>query len=71
MLVAISFSKIESVKPSLLIAEIHLLRSEVNSSLVDNSKCTRKKLFFFGGGPYLSHFTATSDDEAKNHDDKY
>ena len=66
-----SFSKIESVKSSLLIPEIHLLLlSAVNSSLVDNSTCTRKKAYFFGGGPYLFHFIGTSDDGVKNHDDK-
>ena len=29
-----------------------------------------KKAHFFGGGPYLSRFIATSDNEAKNQDDK-
>ena len=74
-----SFSKIESVKSSLLIAEIHLpLRSAVNLSKLffgwQQHVCTQhvctKKAYFFGGGPYLSRFIATSDNEAKNQDDK-
>ena len=62
---------------SMLIAEIHLLlRSAVNSSLVDTGwqhwqqHVYTKKAYIFGGGPYLSRFIATSDNEAKNHDDK-
>ena len=70
MLVAISFSKIESVKSSLLIAEIHLLRSEVNSSLVDNSTCTRKKLTFSVVCRIFPILLPHPTMRQKNHDDK-
>ena len=59
--------------------EIHLLlRSAVNLSKLffgwQQHVCTQhvctKKAYFFGGGPYLSRFIATSDNEAKNQDDK-
>ena len=69
-----SFSKIESLKSSLLIAEIHLLlRSAVNLSELFfgwQQHVYTKKPHFFGGGPYLSRFIATSDNEVKNQDDK-
>ena len=69
-----SFSKIESVKSSLLIAEIHLLcRPAVNLSKLFfgwQQHVYAKEAYFFGGGSYRSRFIATSDNEAKNQDDK-